>query len=145
LYVRFYLDDDEDCKILVGYTIRTKGNTSNQDVIFNKKDKICKELSNNNKNLILVIPWWETGTSCYTGEDLQPELLNRENLNDVYRTELSDIISYEEMFQPNLISRISQSLVDFANLAIKLNITPTELSSETSEDPQEDIQEDDTN
>lgn len=145
LYVRFYLDDDEDCKILIGYTIRTKGNTSNQDIIFNKKDKICKELGDNNKNLILIDPWWETNVSYYTGEDLQPELLNREDLDDVYRTELSDVISYEEMFQPNLISRISQSLIDFANLAIKLNITPTELSSETSEDPQEDIQEDETN
>ena len=141
LYVRFYLDDDEDCKILVGYTIRTKGNESNQDIIFNKKDEICKELSNNDKNLVLVSPWWETNTTCYAGEDLKPELLDREVLDDVYRTELSDIISYEEMFQPNLISRISQSLIDFAKLAIKLNITPTELSSETSEDPQEDIQE----
>jgi len=79
-----------------------------------------------------------------TGEDLQPELLNREDLEDIYRTELSDIISYEEMFQSNLIKRISQSLIYFANLAIKLNITPAELSSETSEDPHEDIQEDDT-
>ena len=107
----------------------------------NKKDKICKELSNNDKNLILVSPWWETNTTYYTGEDLKTELLNRENLDDVYRTELSDVISYEEMFQPNLISRIGQSLVDFADLAIKLNITPTELSSETSEEPQEDIHE----
>jgi len=114
LYVRFYLDDDEDCKILVGYTIRTKGNKSNQNIIFNKKDDICKELSDNDKNLILVSPWWETNTTCYTGEDLKPELLNRENLDDVYSTELSDVISYEEMFQQNLNSRIGQSLIELA-------------------------------
>jgi len=127
LFVRFYLDDDEECKMLFGYSIRTKGNDNNQNLILMKKDEIISYLRENNEILLLVEPWSEMNYEYFSGEDLKPDILNREILDDVYRTELCNMISFEELSSPNLINDIRNKLINIADFIIKIGITPNEL------------------
>jgi len=137
-FVRFYLDSMmPDCKMLIGYTIRTKGNNINQEILFEKRNLICSELKKNNKTLALIEPWSEFNLVTYSGDDLKPDLLSRENLDDYYRTELSHVISLEDLCRKDLIKIIYTNLLELNKMVINIGITPMELTSEITEDIEE--------
>lgn len=137
LFLRFYIDDDEESKMVVGYTIRSKSNQSNQQLIFNKRESICAELIDNNIELLMTETWSELDYEIYSGEDLKLDILNKDLLNNAYRTEFCTILNFNELIQPNLLKKTHEILVKMMNIVTKLGITPNDLTSEALAEPQE--------
>ncbi len=127
LFVRFYLDDDEDAKLLIGYSVRIDNNQTNQELVSKKSKQICIELKKMGKKLVLSEPYSETDYEEYSGEDLKTDLLKEENLEKIYRAEFCHSLSFEELFQPNLLTVTRDHLLEFAEFAHKLGITPNDL------------------
>lgn len=138
LFVRFYLSDEEEDPIVFGYSIRTKGNKTNTDAFIDKRQEICSYLEESETiGLVLVRPWWECNYDSYSPDEIVTDLFQRENLENVFRTEFCSAAESEEFSQRKLLKVVRDGFLKLKDVVSKLGLEPKIEEEEEEEGPQE--------
>lgn len=81
-------------------------------------------------------PWWEYKYDVYSGDEIVPELFERENLENVFRTEFCCSITNEEFSKRKMLKVVRDVLVDLKDTVFKLGLLP-KIEEEVEEETQE--------
>jgi hypothetical protein len=124
LFVRFYLLPEED-PVVFGYSIRAKGNEANIDALIEKRKEICSYLkSSKHIGLVFIRPWWECNYDVFSHDEIVPELFQRENLENVFRTEFCCVANNKEFSQRKLLTVVKDVLVELKDTVSKMDLLP---------------------